>query len=411
MVKQPTSNAMILRGREIAYEAANSPTIPSSMPNYTHDQIRDIYGELDKKTRRLQENEYILHTPMIDAWKEKSPWNIEECPLPKFRIEKNDQTILMAAYLSTGLSNKPQTTNNSNDDKELIHGSFRTAINDRTTITPSPNLFNVHLDFDKLRTTSIEKQSQTSTLIPPLAKTSETMDLDSLIDLDEETTIPDQTSKRNTFSEDFSEQTGAFDLINDMNEKQSLEKEEIIVDNSNTTVNIKESDILFPEENDYHQITSDLHDAFEELYQRYITNFDQYDTIMKKLDEFEQKQDFLTPISEEPVTLIESNLDDKLLKSNLVDEYCLTLTVKRQSNHIGHYGFELEQTSDRKIKISSIINSDYCPNLDIGDEILNINNHSTLITLEQCHLLLHSLWSKQYDSIQITVRKPKILSK
>ncbi|CAF5007783.1 unnamed protein product, partial [Rotaria socialis] len=59
---------MILRGREIAYQAANSPTIPSSVPSYTHDQIRELYGEVDKKTRRLQEHEYILHTPMIDAW-------------------------------------------------------------------------------------------------------------------------------------------------------------------------------------------------------------------------------------------------------------------------------------------------------------------------------------------------------
>ncbi|CAF3815093.1 unnamed protein product [Adineta steineri] len=124
VVKQDANDdekaAMILRGREIAYEAANTPTIPSSMPNYTHDQIRELYGELDKKTRRLQQDEYTLHTPMIHTYHDKPQWKlasptktkiIDECPLPKFRLEKpteNDEALLMAAYLSTGM-NSPQT--------------------------------------------------------------------------------------------------------------------------------------------------------------------------------------------------------------------------------------------------------------------------------------------------------------
>jgi hypothetical protein len=170
IIKQPDLEAMILRGREIAHEAANSPSIPSSMPNYSHDQIRELYGEIDKNTRRLQENEYILHTPMIDAWNEKCSWNLSssirnQCPLPKFRIDKNDQTIFMAAYLSTGLSNPRIIPNKSimnTNDKEIIRGSFRTSIDDRTNISPSPLLLNVRFDFNKLNsipTNSIEKST------------------------------------------------------------------------------------------------------------------------------------------------------------------------------------------------------------------------------------------------------------
>jgi hypothetical protein len=376
---------------------------------------------------------------MIDAWKEKSPWNIssslEECPLPKFRVENNDQTILMAAYVSTGLSNNPQTILNKTD-QEIIHGSFRTSIADRTTITPSPLLLNVRLDFNKLLTTSIEKQTQTLDIIPSLAKTSELMNVDSLIDLDEEIIIPYQTAKQSDVEtnslvtydiltlpiqtieqNNFSEQTKTFHsinneeklLINDINLTDN-QKQEAIIENdqehelsikSNQNLNVKESDLFFIEKDDYHQITSDMNDDFEELYQRYITNLDQYQTILEQIDEFEQKQDLLTPISEEPITLIEKNPDD----NHYIDEFCLTLTVQRQLNHIGHYGFKFEQTSDGKIKISSIIDSTYCPNLNIGDEILHINNHSKLTTLEECHFLFHSLWYNQYNYIEITVRQ------
>jgi hypothetical protein len=432
---------MILRGREIAYEAANSPpTIPSSMPNYTHDQIRELYGELDKKTRRFQEHDYRLHTSMIDAWKEKSP-TYEQCPLPKFRIEKNDQTILMAAYLSTGLSN-PRANSHSNE-KESIRGSFRTAIADRTTVTPSPLSFNVRLDFP-----SMSKQFQTQKIIPSVAETSKSMDIDSLTDLDDKTskescveadplvtqdcfyygTVPSpiQTTQENSSMEN-SSMDHLIKIVHDIhfvydeiNEKQSSEiltddqKEKEIVDTdydehaasvtqpfeSEENVNIEESDFLFNQETDCHRITSDIDAEFEDLYERYLTNFDQYEALMQQIDQFEPKSDLLSPISEESVTLVEQK-----------DEFSFTVPVKHQANHIGHYGFELEQTSDGKIKISSIIDSNYCPNLNIGDEILSINNHSKLTTLEQCHLLFHTLWYNQHDYVQITVRKPKISSK
>ena len=149
-IKQANSDAMILRGREIAYEAANS--LP--MPSYTDDQIREVYGELDNKTRRLQEDQYILRKPLIDAWNEKSSWknSSDECPLPKFRL---DETIFMSAYLSTGLSNpriKPSPIIINQNEKEIIRGSFRTSIDDRTIISPSPLLLNVKFDFNKFKT-------------------------------------------------------------------------------------------------------------------------------------------------------------------------------------------------------------------------------------------------------------------
>ncbi|CAF2093894.1 unnamed protein product, partial [Rotaria magnacalcarata] len=170
-VKKPTSDAMILRGREIAYQAANSPAIPSSVPNYTHDQIRELYGEVDKKTRRLQEHEYILHTPMIDAWNEKSPWIssspvknqlTEECPLPKFHPDKHEPTKLMSSYLSTGLSNpriRPIKTIDLKHDQDYVRGSFRTSIADRTTISPSPILLDINFDFNKLSSSTDDQSS------------------------------------------------------------------------------------------------------------------------------------------------------------------------------------------------------------------------------------------------------------
>lgn len=168
IVRQPDTDAMILRGREIAYEAANSPVIPSSMPSYSHDQIRELYGEIDRKTRRLQENQYIFHTPMIDAWNETPPWSLSstsslnqnQCPLPKFRLDKNDQTLFMATFLSTGLSNRP-TSSNSNE-KDANRGSFRTSVGERTSVSPSPLLLNVRFDYNKVNSTGITAKDETS---------------------------------------------------------------------------------------------------------------------------------------------------------------------------------------------------------------------------------------------------------
>ena len=366
LIKPTTTDAMILRGREIAYEAANSPSLPSSMRNYTQDQIRELYGDLNTKTRCLQEKEYNLRTPLIDAWQEKSS-SLDSCPLPKFRIEKDHQTLLMAAYLSTGLSN-PRTISKSSDT-DVIRGSFRTSIADRTSMTPSPLLLNVQMELNKL--------CSTPEILPSRAKTCELIDMDSLIDLDQETTIPYDTAEVKT----------------DQSSTPTPIEENSSVDNLIRIVrDIREFIYVYDEKDD-----------FEELYQRYMTNFDQYESMMLQFDDLQQKQDLLTPINEEPIPLIEKKISP--------DECCLTFTVQRQSNHIGHYGFELEQTLDRKIRILTISDSDYCPNLHVGDEILEINNHSIFKTLEQCHLLFHSLWYKQYHDIQLTVKRPKIPSK
>lgn len=183
--------AIVLRGREIAHEAANTPALPPSMPNYTRDQIRELYGELDMKTRRLQDDEYTLHSSVnTGAWNDRPQWKlaspagksktIEECPLPRFRLENppdNDESFLMAAYLSTGLSNpraKPIVPvdnihtvmmnasakvnewahNNeiylSPTEKDLIRGSFRTAVGDRPSISPSPLLLDVRFNLKQL---------------------------------------------------------------------------------------------------------------------------------------------------------------------------------------------------------------------------------------------------------------------
>ena len=183
--------ALVLRGRAIAHEAANTPALPPSMPNYTRDQIRELYGELDMKTRRLQDDEYTLHSPVnTGAWNDKPQWKlasptgkskvIDECPLPRFRLENppdNDDSFLMAAYLSTGLSNprakpiapvdnihtvmmnasaKVNEWAHNNEiyltpmDKDLIRGSFRTAVGDRPSVSPSPLLLDVRFNLKQL---------------------------------------------------------------------------------------------------------------------------------------------------------------------------------------------------------------------------------------------------------------------
>lgn len=420
---QPSNTyAMILRGREIAYEAAHSPTIPSSMPNYTHDQIRELYGELDEKTRRLQENDYLFHPPLIDAWREKSAWLEEECPLPKFRLDTDDPTTLLSSYLSTGLSNNPCKKTQVNE-KDNIRGSFRTAIADRTSISPSPLVFNVQIDFQKFTPTS-ETPAYIPEIIPTLAKISELMDADSLIDLDEETTVsyekininssnhpslngltitnPNETDPSNSM---INEENLPIDnlirivrAIHDYNfiydeatEKDTSKSSR--EDQTNEQIDINVSDFLYTKSND-----DDDDDQFEDLYERYITNLDQYEIMLKQLDHFQQKTDVLTPISEESMTLIEH------VQNNPIDEFCSTITCQRQRDHIGHYGFELDQTTDGKIYISSILNSKSCPQLKIGDELRAINHYFTLQNLEQCHLLLHSFWHRHYDRLQISVR-------
>lgn len=191
--------AMVLRGREIALEAANAPTMPVSMPNYTRDQIRELYGELDQKTRRLQSDEYTIHCQEKPQWKLAPPVAIkskpvDECPLPKFRLDNAtdpDETLLMAAYLSTGLSNprrkglapvdsfhtvmmnasaKVNEWATSNeiylgpDEKELVRGSFRTAVGERSSVSPSPLVLDVRFNVKEAAGTPTGPQERPTTL-------------------------------------------------------------------------------------------------------------------------------------------------------------------------------------------------------------------------------------------------------
>jgi hypothetical protein len=164
--------------------------------------------------------------------------------------------------------------------------------------------------------------------------------------------------------------------------------------------------------------TDDVVEKFEELCRRYSSSFDEYEKTTKKFDDdidqfekqlHEQKQRISTPTSdtttsEELITTIE-RVPDKTIRKTKIDDSHLTLTVKRQPNYIGKYGFDFEEFFDGKIKISSIIDENYCPNLNIGDEILSINNNRTFKTREQCQLILDSLWKNFYEDIQITVIK------
>lgn len=209
------TEAMIMRGREIAYEAANTPAIPSSMPNYTRDQIRELYGELDKKTRRLQDDEYTIHSPVSNVSNEKHQWKlaspknmkkISSCPLPKFRLDKsveNDEALLMAAYLSTGMTNptmksiapvdnihtvmmnasaKVNEWAHNNEiylapiNKSMIENKFHTIVEDQSTINTSSLLFDVQFNINQTagtpttdhpnsRPTFLEVNEQNSTTI------------------------------------------------------------------------------------------------------------------------------------------------------------------------------------------------------------------------------------------------------
>lgn len=182
VVKQEMSEdekaALVHRGREIAQEAANAPILPASMPTYTRDQIRELYGELDQKTRHLQEEEYSMHSSIKNFYPEKPHWKLaspstnkvsEPCPLPRFRLEQpseNNETLLMAAYLSAGLNNsqtKPLAPVD-NFHTVMMNASAKVnewANNNEIYLTPterepvssirsSPLLLDVHLNLKKL---------------------------------------------------------------------------------------------------------------------------------------------------------------------------------------------------------------------------------------------------------------------
>ena len=157
---------------------------------------------------------------------------------------------------------------------------------------------------------------------------------------------------------------------------------------------------------------TNIEEHFDELYQSYVTNLNQYESLKQNVHGFAPIQQTLTPISEESLTLFEnihnhqqdeqSSRNDRPLPSSI-------LTIQRQANHIGHYGFELKQDVNNVVRISSIIDGHFCPNLDVGDEVLSVNQRRSLITLEEYHSLFHFLWHQPCEYIQITVRKPSII--
>ena len=109
----------------------------------------------------------------------------------------------------------------------------------------------------------------------------------------------------------------------------------------------------------------------------------------------------LSPISEESSPL------EEFAKRNIIlnKSRSLTVTVRRQSNHIGHYGFEIDEDLSRNIFISSIIDSVYCPQLRVGDQLIGINFNCSLKTLEQYHLFLNNLWHRPIDFLTINIRR------
>ena len=177
-MSEDEKSALVLRGREIAHEAANTPILPSSMPTYTRDQIRELYGELDQKTRRLQEDEYSLHSSVRNFYPEKPQWKLaspttskisEPCPLPKFRLEQTpekNETLLMAAYLSAGMNNSQPKPLAPVDSFHTVMMNASAKVNEwannneiyltptekemSSTIRSSPLLLDVHLNLKKL---------------------------------------------------------------------------------------------------------------------------------------------------------------------------------------------------------------------------------------------------------------------
>ena len=170
--------------------------------------------------------------------------------------------------------------------------------------------------------------------------------------------------------------------------------------------------------------SEDIVEKYEELCHRYNSTFDQYAKTAKKFDDeindlekqFREKpkEQPLTPnsdtISEELVTTIERLVDRTHERENeTTEETYVTVVVQRQPNHIGKYGFDMDESSDGKIQISSILDEKYCPNLHHGDEIISINNNRTFKTPEQCQLIFDSLWKNFYEDVQITiVQSPNI---
>lgn len=110
-------------------------------------------------------------------------------------------------------------------------------------------------------------------------------------------------------------------------------------------------------------------------------------------------QQSLTPICEESTNIIDLSPTIESHQASLI------FTVQRQPNHIGHYGFELEETDDHQIRIGSILDRSFCPNLQLHDEILAVNSNSSLKSLDEYDVLFNSLWHRHVEYIHLTVRQ------
>lgn len=171
--------------------------------------------------------------------------------------------------------------------------------------------------------------------------------------------------------------------------------------------------------------SNDIVEKYEELCQQYINSCDSYTTASTKfdddIDQFErqvreQRQEPLSPTSdttsEELITTIERIVDmrdSSPTKRNETDAYCSIINVQRQPDYFGKYGFDFEESFDGKLQISRIFNANFCRYLNIGDEIISINNDRSFKTREQCQALLDSLWENYYENISITVIKPGLI--
>ena len=163
--------------------------------------------------------------------------------------------------------------------------------------------------------------------------------------------------------------------------------------------------------------SEDIVEKYEELCHRYTSAFDQYTETAKKFDDeinafqkqyHEQpKEQPQTPnsetVSEELVTTIECLADRFNEPKEETEETYSTIIVKRQPDNVGKYGFDIDDSTDGKIQISSILDENYCPNLHSGDEIIGINNNRTFKTPEQCQLIFDSLWKNYCEDLQITI--------
>ncbi|CAF3905491.1 unnamed protein product [Rotaria magnacalcarata] len=196
------NSAIIQRGREIAYEAANTPAIPSSMPNYSRDQIRELYGELDNKTRRLQEDEYTLHSPMTPIESPASPkfdTNIHSMPPMTSNMVDSDSLVDLddgttTSYYSAKES-RIDTTNHSTlslGSDETISPLHQNLIRDdiiNNFISPEDNYY-----FDALASPSHTNQQTSSSSSVTTAADKQNLLIDNLTNLLEEIETFNHTS-------------------------------------------------------------------------------------------------------------------------------------------------------------------------------------------------------------------------